>query len=278
MEKWLNWAGKLADLEKKNEFELAEITQKTLCKHVGAFGFVVLHQVISKGIWYFLPQSISVATINWESIPIKATIAIPSITKAKTVAVESTVSQPGIGLRLSPSISGPLAISISTVSPSTVSKPWLSLSISGPLAISVAKSTISITSIPKAKTMAVESTISQPGIGLGLSLSISGPLAISVSESTIAITSITKAKSVAVESTISQPGISLGLGLSISGPLSVAVSKAITTPDWEAVAIEAAISIPGLGLCLGLSFGVGTCHQAKNCNKCLHIACRSELE
>merc|ERR1711887_412188 len=74
-------------------------------------------------------------------------------------------------------------------------------------------------SIAKAKTIAVESTISQPGIGLGLSLSISGPLAVSVSESTIAIASITKANSVAVESTVSQPRLSL----SISGPLAISV-------------------------------------------------------
>merc|ERR1719369_2143167 len=174
MEKWLNWAGKLADLEKKNEFELAEITQKTLCKPVGAFGFVVLHQVISKGIRYFLPQSIAVATINWESIAVKATISVP-----------------GISLRLSISISGPLAISVSEST------------------IAMAKTTV-----------AVEPTVSQPGIGLGLGLSISRPLAISVAKSTIAITSITKAKTtVAVESTVSQPGIGLGLGLSISRPL-----------------------------------------------------------
>merc|ERR1719369_1185748 len=211
MEKWLNWAGKLADLEKKNEFELAEITQKTLCKPVGAFGFVVLHQVISKGIWYFLPQSIAVATINWESIPIKATISIP-----------------GISLRLS--ISGPLSITIakpisittigwdSVAVKATISVPGISLglglSISRPLSVSV-ESTIAITSITKAKTVAVESTVSQPGIGLRLGLRIGGPLSVAVSKTAIAKTKTT----VAVESTISQPRLSL----SISGPLAISV-------------------------------------------------------
>merc|ERR1712121_519498 len=106
------------------------------CKPVSSFGLVVLHQMISRGIWYFLPQSIAVATINWESIAVKATISVPgislrlsisrplsisvestiaitSITKAKTVAVESTVSQPGIGLRHGLSIGRPLSVAVS---------------------------------------------------------------------------------------------------------------------------------------------------------------------
>merc|ERR1719219_2513065 len=97
----------------------------------------VLYEMVSQGFWYSLLLAVSVA---------KTAITVAAIAQTKTVAVESTISQPGLGL-----------------------------SISRPLAVSVAKTAIA--AIAQTKTVAVESTISQPGIGLRLGLSISGPLA-----------------------------------------------------------------------------------------------------
>merc|ERR1719348_2771466 len=130
--------------------------------------------MISRCFWSCLllsPQSVAVTAIGWES-----------------VAVEATISVPGIGLRFG---------------------------LSGPLSVSVAKTSIAIAAIAQAKTVAVESTISKPGVGLRLGLSISRPLPISVAKTSIAIAAIAQTKTVAIESTISKPGISLRLGLSI---------------------------------------------------------------
>merc|ERR1719309_502845 len=114
--------------------------------------------MISRCFWSCLllsPQSVAVTAIGWES-----------------VAVEATISIPGIGLRLG---------------------------LSGPLPVSVAKTSIAIAAIAKAKT-------SVPGIGLRLGLS--RPLSVSVAKTSIAIA---QAKTVAIKSTISVPGIGLRL-------------------------------------------------------------------
>merc|ERR1719228_2843841 len=105
------------------------------------------------------PLSISVA---------KTSIAIAAIAQAKPIAIKSTISEVGIGLRLG--LSRPLAV--------------------------VAKTSIAIAAIAQTKTVAVESTISEVSISLGLGLSISGPLAVSVAKASIAIAAIAQTKTV----------------------------------------------------------------------------------
>merc|ERR1711973_940767 len=121
-------------------------------KPIRSFG--LLHVMISRCFWSCLllsPQSVAVTAIGWES-----------------VAVEATISVPGIGLRFG---------------------------LSGPLSVSVAKTSIAIAAIAQAKTVAVKSTISVPGTGLRLGLS--GPLSVSVAKTSITIAAIAQAKTVA---------------------------------------------------------------------------------
>jgi len=134
---------------------------------------------------------------------------------------------------------GPTAIE------STISQPWLGVSVSGPLSIAV-ESTIAIPPIAKAKAVAVKATVSVPGISLWLGLGISGPLAIAV-ESTIAIASISKAIKASV--TV--------VGIGVSGPLSIAIAKTVSTiAKAKTVAIKTTVSVPGISLWLGLSISV----------------------
>jgi len=167
-------------------------------------------------------------------------------------AIESTISQPWLGL----SVSGPLSIAVeSTIAIPSIAKAIkasvtvVGIRISGPLSISV-ESTIAIPTIANAKTVAVKATVSVPGVSLWLGLGVSGPLSIAIAK---AVSTIAKAKTVAVKTTVSVPGISLWLGLGISGPLAIAIAKAVSTiAKAKTIAIKATVSVPGISLWLGL--------------------------
>jgi len=128
---------------------------------------------------------------------------------------------------------------------STISQPWLGLSISGPLSIAVEST---IPSIAKAKTVAIKATVSVPGISLWLGLGISGPLAIAIAK---AVSTIAKAKTVAIKTTVSVPRISLWLGLSISGPLAIAVESTIAITSISIS--KSSIAIVGIGVSVTLA-------------------------
>jgi len=190
------------------------------------------------------------------SISVESTIAIPSIAKAKTVAVKATVSVPGVSLWLGLSISGPLAISVeSTIAITSIAKAIkasvtvVGISISGPLSIAIAKAK-AVSTIAKAKTVAVKTTVSIPRISLWLGLSISGPLAIAV-ESTIAIASISKAIKASIA--IVGIGVSITLAQTVSNG-SNSVDAGRDSGISETVSsVETAIAVPGVGLRLSLS-------------------------
>merc|ERR1711936_279606 len=128
----------------------------------------------------------------------------------------------------------------------TVSVPgvslWLGLGVSGPLSIAIAKA---VSTIAKAKTVAVKTTVSVPRISLWLGLSISVTLAQTVSKgsNTIdakgdsggrnnrgsrvaeAVSSVQTTKAV----TVSQPWLSLGFGLGVALPQVSRQGKAVAS-------------------------------------------------